>query len=64
MATDRRKLDANQRYLDKLDRVTFRVHKDGSDDITVEQIREAAELSGMSVNSWIIYSLRQSIDQY
>lgn len=55
------KLDGNRRYHEKLDRIVFRVHKDGSDDLTKEQIENAAKNSGMSVNQWLIDVIKENL---
>lgn len=60
MATDA-KLACNQRYLDKLDRITIRLRKDGSDGITKEDVELAAKSHGMSINQWIIDLIRDAI---
>lgn len=59
--TSAKKLAGNERYLAKLERVTIRLHKDGSDGMTVEQIRHAAEQAGQSVNQWIVEAIRDKL---
>lgn len=49
--TSQKKLDTNDRYLQKFDRLTFRVRKDNG--ITKEQIERRAESLGESVNEYI-----------
>ena len=61
MATGKKKLETNARHLEKLERVTFRLHKDGSDGFTKEQIKAAADASGQSVNSWIIEAIKDKL---
>lgn len=61
MATDRKKLETNERYLAKLDRITIRIHKDGSDGFRRDQLEAAAQASGQSVNSWIIEAIRDKL---
>jgi uncharacterized protein (DUF1778 family) len=41
--------------------ITFRVKLDGSDEVTKELIQAAADLSGMSVNAWIIEAIRDKL---
>lgn len=60
MSTDAKRA-GNARYHDKLDRVVFRLHKDGSDGITKEQIEAAAEVCGMSVNQWLIDAVKREL---
>lgn len=59
--TTEAKLACNQRYLDKLDRITIRLRKDGSDGITKEDVEQAAKFHGMSVNQWVIDLIRDAI---
>lgn len=63
MATDRKKLENNERYLEKLERIVFRVHKDGSDGITKQSIQEAADREGKSANAWIVGTLRRALEE-
>lgn len=41
--------------------VTIRIKRDGSDGLTADQIRHAAEQCGQSVNAWIIDAIRDKI---
>ena len=50
--TSQKKLDTNDRYLLKFDRLTFRVRKEG-DGITKERIERRAASLGESVNEYI-----------
>lgn len=43
------------------DLISFRVKRDGSDGISREQIKAAAEAQGQSVNQWIIEAIRDKI---
>lgn len=43
------------------DSITFRVKLDGSDYLTREMIQAAAKRNGMSVNAWIIDTLKGAI---
>ena len=61
MATDKKKLEINQRYLDKLERITIRVRRDGTDGFTVADLRKSAERDGMSVNAWLVNLIRDNI---
>ena len=60
MSTDAKR-QGNARHLEKLERITFWLHKDGSDEITKDQIRHAAEQCGQSVNAWILDAIRDKI---
>lgn len=40
---------------------TFRVRTDGTGGFTPEQMEQAAEAAGMSVNAWIIQTMRAAI---
>lgn len=60
MSTDAKRR-GNERHLAKLDRVTFRLHKDGSDGITKDQIESTAKASGQSVNAWIIEAIKDKL---
>jgi predicted HicB family RNase H-like nuclease len=60
MSTDAKRA-GNARYHDKLDRVVFRLHKDGSDGLTKEEIEQAAAAAGMSVNQWIIEAIKDKL---
>lgn len=41
--------------------ITFRVKKDGSDGFNADDLRNAAERDGMSLNAWIIDLIRENI---
>ena len=60
MSTDAKRA-GNARYHDKLERVVFRLHKDGSDGITKEQIEAAAEACKLSVNQWLIDAVKREL---
>ena len=61
MATGRKKLETNERYLAKLERITIRVHKDGSDGFTRGQLEATAQAAGQSVNAWIVEVIRREL---
>ena len=61
MATDRKKLETNERYLQKLERVTLRVYKDGSSGFTASDLQEAAAAANQSVNAYIIQAIQERI---
>lgn len=61
MTTNRKKLETNERYLQKLERIVFRIHKDGSDGFTKDQVESAAAAAGQSVNAWIIEAIRDKL---
>lgn len=60
MSTDAKRA-GNARHLAKLERVTFRLHKDGSDGLIKSQIEAAAQAAGQSVNAWIIEAIRDRL---
>lgn len=41
--------------------VTIRVRQDGGDGVTVDQIRQAAEADGVSLNSWLLGAIRDRL---
>lgn len=43
------------------DNITFRVRRDGSDGMSREQIKAAAQAAGQSVNAWIIEAIRDRL---
>lgn len=43
--------------------LTVRIKKDGSDDITIEDVRQAAELAGESVNTFVLQAIRDRMAQ-
>ena len=60
MSTDAKRA-GNARYHDKLERVVFRLHKDGSDGLIKEDIEQAAQQAGQSVNQWIIEAIKDKL---
>lgn len=60
MSTDAKRA-GNIRYQEKLERVVFRLHKDGSDGITKKQIEAAAAASGQSANQWLIDAVKDKL---
>ena len=61
MATGKKKLETNERYLAKLDRITIRIHKDGSDGFSRGLIEASARVCGQSVNQWIVEAIRDKL---
>lgn len=59
--TSPKKLETNERYLQKLDRITFRIKKDGSDGITKESLERVAAENGESLNAYIIRVLNENM---
>lgn len=43
------------------DLLSFRIKRDGSDGISREQIKAAAEAQGQSVNAWIVEAIRDKL---
>ena len=60
MSTDAKRA-GNARYHEKLERIVFRIHKDGSDGFTKDQVEAAAAAAGQSVNAWIIEAIRDKL---
>ena len=60
MSTDAKRA-GNMRYHEKLERVVYRLHKDGSDGFTKDQVEAAAAAAGQSVNAWIIEAIRDKL---
>lgn len=42
-------------------KVLLRIRQDGNDGVTADEIKEAAAVSGQSVNAWILTAIRQQI---
>jgi len=57
-------LQANARYDEKFERIPFRVRKDGTDGFTRQDLIEAAEAAGMSMNAFIIDALLERLRHY
>lgn len=62
MTTSRSKLQCNERHLEKLERITIRLYKDGTSGITKKQIEGMASKSNMSVNLWITETLKRAAE--
>ena len=45
------------------EKMTFRVKQDGSDGFTLVDVRQAAEHSGGSVNTFVIEAIREKIER-
>ena len=60
MSTDAKRA-GNARHHEKLDRVVFRLHKDGSDGITKPQIEAAANEAGQRTNQWLIEAVKDKL---
>lgn len=59
---NRRTAPARNRYnAATYEPVTIRIRRDGSDGITPDQIRAAAETAGQSVNAWIVDAIKQAL---
>ena len=59
---NRRTAPARNKYnAETYDSITFRLRRDGSDGVSRDQIRAAAEASGQSVNAWIIEAIRDKL---
>ena len=43
------------------DKTYLRIRRDGTDGITLDQIKAAARASGQSVNAWIIEAIREKL---
>lgn len=62
MATDPRKLASNDKHLQKLDRITFRLYKDGRDGLTKEQIEQVAQDENQSAAAYIVATIKARIE--
>jgi predicted HicB family RNase H-like nuclease len=62
--TPESRLQANARYHEKFERIPFRFRKDGSDGFTRQDLIEAAEAAGMSMNAFIIDALLERLRHY
>ena len=60
MSTDAKRA-GNARHHEKLERVVFRLHKDGRDGITKQQIDAAAAALGISANQWLIEAVKDKL---
>ena len=59
---NRRVADTRNKYNARTyDNITFRVKLDGSDGVSREAIKAAADASGQSVNSWIIEAIKDKL---
>jgi predicted HicB family RNase H-like nuclease len=59
---NRQKAPAKNRYNAKTYKtIAFRLRQDGSDGITADIIKQAAEAAGMSVNAWIIQAIKDKL---
>ena len=45
------------------DTLSIRIKKDGSDEILIEDIRNAAMRTGESINAFVIQAIRERMDQ-
>lgn len=62
--TPESKLQANARYNAKFQLIPFRVKEDGSDGFTRQDLIEAAEAAGMSMNAFIIDAILERMRHY
>ena len=61
---NRQKAPAKNRYNAKTYKtIAFRLRQDGSDGINADIIKQAAEAAGMSVNAWIIQTMRAAMER-
>ena len=59
---NRRVADTRNKYNARTyDNITFRVKLDGSDGISREAIKAAADAEGQSVNQWIIEAIKDKL---
>lgn len=58
--TSAKKLETNEKYLQKLDRITIRLYKEG-DDLTKKDVERHAARLGVSVNQFVIDAIKQYI---
>mgnify|MGYP002527690119 CR=1 FL=1 len=63
MAQSRAHIQANTRYENKaIDKITFRLRKDGGSGITREDVQQAAAAAGESVNEYVLNAVKDRID--
>jgi hypothetical protein len=56
-------IQANTRYENKaIDKITFRLRKDGGSGITREDVQRAAAAAGESVNEFVLNAVKDRID--
>ena len=59
---NRRVADTRNKYNARTyDNITFRVRLDGSDGVSREAIKAAADAGGQSVNQWIIEAIKDKL---
>ena len=59
---NRRVADTRNKYNARTyDNITFRVKLDGSDGVSREAIKAAADAEGQSVNAWIIDAIKDKL---
>lgn len=59
---NRRVADTRNKYNARTyDNITFRVKLDGSDGVSRESIKAAADAGGQSVNQWIIEAIKDKL---
>lgn len=59
---NRRVADTRNKYNARTyDNITFRVKLDGSDGVSREAIKAAADAGGQSVNAWIIEAIKDKL---
>ena len=59
---NRRVADTRNKYNARTyDNITFRVKLDGSDGVSREAIKAAADAGGQSVNQWIIEAIKDKL---
>ena len=59
---NRRAADTRNKYNARTyDNITFRVKLDGSDGVSREAIKAAADAEGQSVNQWIIEAIKDKL---
>lgn len=52
-------IEANTRYESKaIDKITFRLRKDGGSGVTREDIQKAAAAAGLSVNEYVLQAVK------
>lgn len=60
--TSAKKLETNEKYLQKLDRITIRLHKDGGD-ITKKDVELCAKARGESVNQFVVDAIKKHMEK-
>jgi len=57
-------IEANTRYESKaIDKITFRLRKDGGTGLTRDEVQKAAAAAGVSVNEYVLQAVKEKIQR-